>query len=253
MLSVLCVMMLSASVQSTLLAHRSKIYDQQHESVTAAVSGSSKARPLRIIVCGAPASGKGTQCQMLQERYGMVHLSTGDMLREAVAAGTDVGVKAKAFMESGQLVPDGVIIGIVQDRLTESDCVEQGWILDGFPRTVAQAMALEQAGIRPDKVLFLEVPDDTIIQRVVGRRSDPLTGRIYHTRFAPPESDDIASRLVQRADDSEEKVRVRLEAFHEHMKAIEKCYANVIAYTDGTKPKAEVFSELEKALAECRS
>ena len=176
-------LLIATTVQSTLL----------HESGTTAAPRSSKDRPLRVIVCGAPASGKGTQCQMLRERYGAVHLSTGDMLREAVTAETDVGVRAKMYMESGQLVPDAVIIGIVQNRLAESDCMEQGWILDGFPRTMAQAMALERAGIRPDKVLFLEVPDDTIVQRVIGRRSDPMTGRIYHTSFEPPESDEIAS------------------------------------------------------------
>jgi len=185
---------------------------------------------------------------MLKDRYGVVHLSTGDMLRAAVAAKTEVGMQAKEFMESGQLVPDEVIIGIVKDRLAEDDCQKQGWLLDGFPRTEAQALALEAAGIHPDKVLFLDVPDTMLIERVVGRRQDPETGKIYHIKFKPPESEEIASRLTRRADDTEEKARVRLKAFHEHMTAVEKCYADNIEYTDGTKSKDVVFEELQKCL-----
>merc|ERR1719182_1304040 len=162
---------------------------------------------LKIIICGAPASGKGTQCELLKEEYGVVHLSTGDMLREAVAQGTEVGTAAKGYMERGELVPDEVIIGIVKDRLAESDCKENGWLLDGFPRTEAQAIALEKAGILPKKVLFLQVPDEMLIERVVGRRSDPETGKIYHLKYSPPENDEIAARLTQRADDTEEKVK----------------------------------------------
>lgn len=205
--------------------------------------------PPKIIICGAPASGKGTQCEMLKEEYGVVHLSTGDMLRAAVAAKTEVGLAAKGFMENGELVPDEVIIGIVKDRLAESDCEESGWLLDGFPRTEAQAIALENAGIKPNNVLFLNVPDEMLIERVVGRRSDPETGKIYHIKYSPPENDEIAARLTQRADDTEEKVKVRLQAFHTHMTAVEKCYKDIINYTDGTKPKEEVFAELQKCLS----
>lgn len=208
----------------------------------------SAAESLRIIICGAPASGKGTQCELLKEKYGLVHLSTGDMLRAAVTAGTPVGEQAKGFMDRGELVPDEVIIGIVKDRLAESDCGESGWLLDGFPRTEAQAKALEAAGITPTKVLYLQVPDEMLVERVVGRRTDPETGKIYHLTFAPPEDEEVAARLTQRSDDTEEKCRVRLEAFHEHMAAVESCYKEMITYTDGTKPKAEVFAELEKCL-----
>ena len=208
------------------------------------------AAPPKLIICGAPASGKGTQCEMLRERYGVVHLSTGDMLRAAVADGTEVGKQAKGYMERGELVPDDVIIGIVKDRLAEDDCAKSGWLLDGFPRTEAQARALEAAGIRPDKVLFLDVPDEMLVERVVGRRTDPETGKIYHLTFSPPESDEIAARLTQRADDTEEKVRVRLQAFHEHMGAVEKCYADSLARTDGTRSKEEVFESLQQCLAD---
>jgi len=212
------------------------------------VFGMAKGDTPKIIICGAPASGKGTQCELLKEKYGVVHLSTGDMLRAAVKEGTEVGLKAKGFMESGKLVPDDVIIGIVKDRLAEEDCEKCGWLLDGFPRTEEQAKALQAAGIEPNSVLYLDVPDEMLIERVVGRRTDPETGKIYHVKFFPPENDEIAKRLTQRADDTEEKVRVRLEAFHEHMGAVEAVYKDLISKTDGTKPKEEVFESLTKAL-----
>ena len=135
---------------------------------------------VNIIIAGAPASGKGTQCEIIKEKFGVVHLSTGDMLRAAVAAGTDVGKKAKDYMDSGKLVPDEVIIGIVKDRLDEDDCKTQGWLLDGFPRTQAQAKALEEAGVTADCFLFLDVPDEVLVERVVGRRTDPGESAEYH-------------------------------------------------------------------------
>ena len=130
---------------------------------------------LRLIICGAPASGKGTQCERIRERYGVVHLSTGDMLRAAVAVGTEVGCEAAAYMDKGALVPDDVIIDVVVERLSQPDCRSRGWLLDGFPRTAAQAAALSAAGIVPDGVLLLDVPDDALVERVVGRRLDPET------------------------------------------------------------------------------
>lgn len=202
----------------------------------------------KIIICGAPASGKGTQCEMLTEKYGVVHLSTGDMLRAAVAEGTEVGLKAKSYMESGQLVPDDVIIGIVKDRLAQEDCEKCGWLLDGFPRTEEQAKALRSAGIEPNSVVFLDVPDAMLIERVVGRRSDPETGKIYHLKFNPPPTEDIAERLTRRADDTETKVRVRLESFHKHMGAVEAMYSDLLTKIDGAKPKEEVFKSLQEVL-----
>jgi len=205
-------------------------------------------QPPKAIICGAPASGKGTQCELLKERYGVVHLSTGDMLRAAVAEGTPVGLKAKGYMDRGELVPDGVIIGVVKDRLAQKDCQQDGWLLDGFPRTEAQAVALKEAGVEPDTVLFLRVPDAMLVERVVGRRLDPTTGKIYHLALSPPESAEVAARLTHRADDTEEKVKVRLGAFHQNMASVEKCYAGKIAYTDGTQTKDAVFAELIKSL-----
>ena len=205
---------------------------------------------LRVIICGAPASGKGTQCELIKEKYKVVHLSTGDMLRAAVKDETEVGKQAQGFMERGELVPDEVIIGIVKDRLDEDDCKECGWLLDGFPRTEAQANALTEAGIVPNKVLYLKVPDEMLIERVVGRRLDPETGKIYHMTFSPPENDEVAARLTQRSDDTAEKAVVRLEQFHKNMEAVEACYKTKpgIDYTDGTRANSAVFEDLEKVL-----
>ena len=143
--------------------------------------------PIKIIIAGAPASGKGTQCELIREKFGVVHLSTGDMLREASAAGTEVGKLAQEYMSQGKLVPDEVIIGAVKERLAQPDCQQKGWLLDGFPRTGAQAQALVDAGIHADTFIFLDVPDEDLIERVVGRRADPVTGKIYHMKFSPPE------------------------------------------------------------------
>ncbi|KAJ1476287.1 adenylate kinase-domain-containing protein, partial [Baffinella frigidus] len=151
-----------------------------------AFGGESAAGPKKIIISGAPASGKGTQCEFLVQKFGVVHISTGDALREQVVkAGTDLGKKAKGFMDSGGLVPDEVMIGIVNARLAEKDCVEKGWLLDGFPRTAAQAEAIKKGGHTADKFIILNVPDNILIERCVGRRTDPVTGKIYHTKFNP--------------------------------------------------------------------
>lgn len=202
----------------------------------------------KVIIAGAPASGKGTQCELIKERFGLVHLSTGDMLRAAVKEGTEVGVAAKEYMDAGKLVPDEVIIGVVRDRLDQDDCVAHGWLLDGFPRTAVQARALAEANICPDVVLYLNVPDSMLVERVVGRRTDPTTGRVYHLTFDPP-PEDVVDRLEQRSDDTEEKVVVRLKAFHEHLDAILEQYKDITVEIDGTKPKQDVFAVVEAALA----
>jgi adenylate kinase len=203
---------------------------------------------VNIIIAGAPASGKGTQCEIIKEKFGVVHLSTGDMLRAAVAAGTEVGKKAKDFMDSGKLVPDDVIIGIVKDRLEEEDCKTMGWLLDGFPRTQAQAKALEEAGVTADCFLFLDVPDEVLVERVVGRRTDPVTGKIYHMTFSPPEDDDIASRLEQRSDDTEEKVKVRLEQFHTNVDAVKDSYTEIMVTINGNQPPAVVSATITETI-----
>jgi len=203
---------------------------------------------VNIIIAGAPASGKGTQCEVIKEEFGVVHLSTGDMLRAAVKAGTDVGKKAKEYMDGGKLVPDEVIIGIVKDRLEEDDCKTKGWLLDGFPRTRVQAQALEEAGIVADCFVFLDVPDEVLVERVVGRRTDPVTGKIYHMTFAPPETEEIAGRLTQRSDDTEEKVKVRLEQFHANVAAVKGSYSDIMVSLDGNREKGVVSTEVVKMI-----
>jgi len=215
-------------------------------------SETTSSSPVNIIIAGAPASGKGTQCEVIKEEFGIVHLSTGDMLRAAVAAGTEVGVQAKEFMDSGKLVPDEVIIGIIRDRLDESDCKEQGWLLDGFPRTAAQAEALAEAGCSADCFLFLDVPDSDLVERVVGRRTDPETGKIYHLTFSPPPADDeeLVNRLQHRSDDTEEKVVVRLEQFHANVAAVKGSYEDIMISIDGNRAPADVSADiLEKVKA----
>eukprot|EP00339_Tiarina_fusa_P006485 CAMPEP_0117060236 /NCGR_PEP_ID=MMETSP0472-20121206/41861_1 /TAXON_ID=693140 ORGANISM="Tiarina fusus, Strain LIS" /NCGR_SAMPLE_ID=MMETSP0472 /ASSEMBLY_ACC=CAM_ASM_000603 /LENGTH=259 /DNA_ID=CAMNT_0004778293 /DNA_START=73 /DNA_END=852 /DNA_ORIENTATION=- len=197
-----------------------------------------------LIIAGAPASGKGTQCEVIKEKLGVVHLSTGDMLRAAVAAQTEVGKLAKDFMDGGKLVPDEVIIGVVQDRLAEKDCQSQGWLLDGFPRTQAQAKALADAGVKADCFLFLDVPDEVLVERVVGRRTDPVTGKIYHMTFSPPDDEEVLNRLEQRSDDTEEKVKVRLEQFHANVEAVKDSYTDIMVTIDGNRAPDVVTAEI---------
>lgn len=215
-------------------------------------SDQNNGRPLSIIIAGAPASGKGTQCELIKEAYGVVHLSTGDTLRAAVAAGSPVGLIAKEYMDSGRLVPDEVIIGVVKERLQQEDCKELGWLLDGFPRTQAQAEALMMAGVCADCFLFLNVPDEILVERVVGRRTDPVTGKIYHVKYFPPPDDDpeLTARLVHRSDDTEEKVVVRLKQFHANVKAVKGYYTDISVEIDGTSKPSEVASAIGRALEE---
>ncbi len=207
-------------------------------------------RPLSIIIAGAPASGKGTQCEVIKDLYDVVHLSTGDILRAAVAARTPVGIVAKEYMDAGKLVPDEVMIDIVRDRLQEEDCKTRGWLLDGFPRTKAQAEALKAAGVCADCFIFLNVPDEILVERVVGRRTDPVTGKIYHVKYFPPPEDnpEILSRLVQRSDDTEEKVVVRLRQFHDNVAAVKGYYTDISVEIDGTSKPSEVSDAIARAI-----
>ena len=170
------------------------------------------------------------------------------MLRAAVAAGTEVGKQAKDFMDAGKLVPDEVIIGVVKDRLDEADCVESGWLLDGFPRTPAQAEALADAGVSADCFIFLNVPDEVLVERVVGRRTDPETGKIYHMTFSPPEDEEVLARLVQRSDDTEEKVKVRLVEFRANIDSVKGVYKDISVEVDGTKKPEEISATIVEAI-----
>jgi adenylate kinase len=172
---------------------------------------------MRLILLGAPGAGKGTQANFIKEKYNIPQISTGDMLRAAIKAGTELGLAAKKVMDAGGLVSDDIMIGLVKDRLKDCDC-EQGYLFDGFPRTIAQADAMKDAGITVDYVLEIDVPDESIVERMSGRRSHPASGRVYHIKFNPPKVDNVddltGEPLVQRDDDKAETVMKRLSVYH---------------------------------------
>jgi adenylate kinase len=172
---------------------------------------------MRLILLGGPGAGKGTQATYIKERYQIPQISTGDMLRAAVKAGTELGKKAKAVMDSGGLVSDDIIIGLVKERIKEPDC-QKGFLFDGFPRTIPQADAMKNAGVAIDAVVEIDVPDQEIIKRMSGRRAHLASGRTYHVIFNPPKvegKDDVTGEpLIQRDDDKEETVRKRLDVYH---------------------------------------
>ncbi len=184
---------------------------------------------MRIILLGAPGAGKGTQATFIKEHFSIPQISTGDMLRAAVKAGTPLGLEAKSYMDSGGLVPDAVIIGLVSERIKEADC-KNGFLFDGFPRTIPQADAMKEAGVAIDYVVEIDVPDSAIVERMSGRRSHPESGRTYHVKFNPPKvegKDDVTGEnLVQREDDKEETVQKRLEVYHDQTKPLVDYYAN---------------------------
>lgn len=217
---------------------------------------------MRLILLGAPGAGKGTQAASICARHSIPQISTGDMLRAAVKAGTPLGLQAKAVMDAGQLVSDELIIGLVRDRLQQPDCA-RGFLFDGFPRTIAQADALKAAGIPIDVVLEFDVPDETIVERLGGRRVHPGSGRVYHVTYNPPKVegiDDVSGEpLVQRDDDHEDTVRRRLSVYHEQTQPLVAYYANWAASGDARAPKVrkisgvgavdEVTRRIEAALA----
>lgn len=219
----------------------------------ASAEAAKPSKPLGIVISGAPASGKGTQCEYIREAYGVVHLSTGDMLRAAVAAGSELGLKAKELMESGQLVPDDVVIGAVKERLEQDDVQANGFLLDGFPRTAEQAKALDALGVAVDAFVMLNVPDSHLVARVVGRRIDPETGNSYHVDYSPPPAGEVADRCIQRADDTEEKVKVRLQGFHENISSIKSFYTDVTTEVDGTQKKEDVWANIKDVLDEAQT
>ncbi|QSX38555.1 adenylate kinase [Shewanella sedimentimangrovi] len=214
---------------------------------------------MRIILLGAPGAGKGTQAQFIMEQYGIPQISTGDMLRAAVKAGTPLGLEAKKVMDAGQLVSDELIIGLVKERIAQDDCAK-GFLLDGFPRTIPQADAMAANGISIDHVIEIDVPDEEIVKRMSGRRVHPGSGRVYHVVFNPPKAegkDDLTGEeLVIRPDDEESTVRKRLAIYHEQTKPLVDYYGKVAAagntkYSkfDGTQSVADVSKLIVTALS----
>ena len=187
---------------------------------------------MRLILLGPPGAGKGTQARFICEKYGIPQISTGDMLRAAVAAGTELGIRAKAVMDSGGLVSDDIIIGLVKERITQADC-ESGFLFDGFPRTQAQAEAMREANVKIDAVVEIAVPDDDIVSRLSGRRSHPGSGRVYHVTFNPPKvegiDDETGEPLVHRDDDREDTIRKRLSTYHAQTEVLVDFYGKLEA------------------------
>ncbi|MDR0951671.1 MAG: adenylate kinase [Oscillospiraceae bacterium] len=208
---------------------------------------------MKLVLLGAPGAGKGTQADILCGEYNIPTISTGSILREAVKNGTPVGLKAKEFMDSGALVPDEVIIGIVKERLEQPDC-EAGYILDGMPRTINQAQALEDGGVEIDAALSLEVLDETIVERMTGRRVCGECGAVYHVVSNPPETDGVCNacsgELKLRADDAPETVKQRLHIYHEQTEPLKDFYKSrgKLLLVEGRETIEETSREVKKAL-----
>ncbi len=200
---------------------------------------------MRLILLGAPGAGKGTQATFICQKYGIPQISTGDMLRAAVKAGTPLGLQAKAVMDSGALVSDDIIIGLVKERITQPDCA-QGFLFDGFPRTIPQADAMKAAGVKLDYVLEIDVPFEAIIERMSGRRSHPASGRTYHVKFNPPKvegKDDVTGEeLIQREDDKEDTVKKRLQVYSDQTRPLVDYYSNWAKAEPELAPKYRAIS-----------
>jgi adenylate kinase len=200
---------------------------------------------MKLILLGAPGAGKGTQATFICQKYGIPQISTGDMLRAAVKAGTEMGLAAKKVMDSGALVSDDIIIGLVKERIAQDDC-KQGFLFDGFPRTIAQADAMKNAGVKLDYVLEIDVPFEAIIERMSGRRSHAASGRTFHVKFNPPKADGIdditGEPLIQRDDDKPETVQKRLDVYAAQTRPLVNYYGNWAKQDATNAPKYRAIS-----------
>ncbi|KAK3200702.1 hypothetical protein Dsin_024117 [Dipteronia sinensis] len=239
---------LSLRLDPTLHAGRFRRLPAPPKSANFRVVASAKVDPLKIMISGAPASGKGTQCELIKNKYGLVHIAAGDLLRAEIASGSENGKQAKEYMEKGQLVPDEITVMMVKDRLSQPDSQEKGWLLDGYPRSLSQATGLKAYGFEPDLFILLEVSEDILVERVVGRRLDPVTGKIYHLKYFPPETEEIAARLTQRFDDTEEKVKLRLHTHNQNVETVLSLYEDITIKVKGNAPKEDVFVQIDSAL-----
>ncbi len=208
---------------------------------------------MKLILLGAPGAGKGTQAELLSQRLSIPIISTGNILKEAVKKGTELGKVAQDYIDKGLLVPDDVIIGVLKERLEAEDCLD-GFILDGVPRTIAQAKALDDMGIEVDRVLTIEVPDETIIERISGRRACPECGSTYHVKYKAPAHDSVCDKcgalLVTRSDDQEETVKTRLRVYHESTEQLKDYYGKrgKLRQVIGQEEVADTTRETLKAL-----
>ncbi|GKT36789.1 putative multi-domain containing protein [Aduncisulcus paluster] len=204
-------------------------------------------KPPGIIIAGAPGCGKGTQAKHIVSVLGVVHISSGDVLRDHVRRKTALGEKAKRYMEKGEYVPDDLIVELIRHRLAEDDCKKNGWLLDGFPRTEIQADALSKANIEVDQVFYIDVSDAAVMERTVTRRLDPITGEIYSLSYppcAPPDDPVIRDRLVHREDDKEKAVKERLHVFHSTMDGVLDHYRGKVIKINGEQASAGVWEDI---------
>jgi adenylate kinase len=210
---------------------------------------------MNLILLGAPGAGKGTQAEKIVEKYGIPAISTGNIIRAALKEGTEMGLKAKSYMDAGQLVPDDVVIGIIKDRLEQKDC-ENGFILDGFPRTIPQAQALEDMGVAIDKVIDIEVPDEKITARMSGRRVCSKCANSYHMLYKKPKVDGVCDAcggaLIQRKDDAPETVKNRLKVFHAETEPLKDFYKKLgnLKLVEGNQPIEYATRDILAALGE---
>ena len=212
---------------------------------------------MKIIMLGAPGAGKGTQAKRIAQRYGIPHVSTGDIFRANIKNGTELGMKAKAYMDAGNLVPDEITIGMLLDRIHEADC-EKGYVLDGFPRTIPQAesltAALKERGEKMDYAIDVDVPDENIVSRMSGRRACLACGATYHIAYNPPKKEGVCDQcgepLVLRKDDKPETVKNRLEVYHQQTQPLIDYYKKegILAQVDGTQNMDQVFEDIVKIL-----
>ena len=213
---------------------------------------------MKVLLLGAPGAGKGTQAQFITREFNIPQISTGDMLRAAIKAGTELGLEAKKIMDQGGLVRDDIIIGLVKERIAQPDCAN-GFLFDGFPRTLAQAEAMVEAGVNLDAVVEIDVPDEAIVERMSGRRVHIASGRTYHVKYNPPKiegkDDETGEDLVQRDDDKEETVKKRLAVYHEQTEVLVDFYSRLTGEhapryikVDGTKNVDDVKAEILAAL-----